>query len=124
MIHFLTLFLSLTVGVQPVEVAVADARVASIEILLDGVAVGSADEPPWVVECDFGEGLRPHLLEAVAKDANGLELDRIEQRVNLPRPMAEVGIMVEGGGAELSPSSCVETESPADEAPTVPRTSK
>ncbi len=100
MIHFVTFFLSLTVGVQPVEVAVADARVASIEVLLDGTAVGSVEGPPWVVECDFGEDLRPHILEAVARDAGGLELDRIEQRINLPRPMAEVGVVIEGGDTE------------------------
>ena len=100
MIHFLTLFLSLTVGVQPVEMAVADARVASIEILLDGASVGRVEGPPWVVECDFGDDLRPHVLEAVARDASGLELERIEQRINLPRPMAEVGIVIEGGEVE------------------------
>jgi hypothetical protein len=44
--------------------------------------------------------LKPHLLVAVARDAEGREIDRVEQRVNLPRPVAEVGVALEGGGAE------------------------
>jgi hypothetical protein len=100
MIHFVTLFLTLTLGSHPVEIAVTDDRVAAVEILLDGRWVGTATGTEWIVECDFGDDLRPHLLVAVARDAEGREIDRVEQRVNLPRPVAEVGVALEGGGAD------------------------
>jgi hypothetical protein len=100
MIHFVTLFLTLTLGSHPVEIAVTDDRVASVEVLLDGRSVGTVTGTEWTVECDFGDELKPHLLVAVARDAEGREIDRVEQRVNLPRPVAEVGVALEGGGAE------------------------
>lgn len=98
MIHFVTLFLTLTLGSHPVEIAVTDDRVASVDVLLDGLPVGTATGTNWTVECDFGDELKPHLLVAVARDAEGREIDRVEQRVNLPRPIAEVGVALEGGG--------------------------
>jgi len=95
-VAFASLFLGLTLGVQPVTVAVAD-QVAGVEILLDGQQVGMAEAPSWTVSVDFGSRLAPHELEAVALDAKGVELSRTSQRVNLPRPAAEAEVVIEGG---------------------------
>jgi hypothetical protein len=105
-VAFLTFLLGLTVGVQRIELAV-DHRVASVELLLDGQRVALIQGEPWVAECDFGRALLPHHLEAVARDADGNELDRALQRVNLPRAAAEATMRLEEGadgytGAVLS----------------------
>jgi hypothetical protein len=96
MVTFLTLLLGLVVGEQKVELAVDD-RVASVEVWLDGAIVGVLRGPPWSITCDFGKRLAPHLLEAVARDSGGREMDRAVQRVNLPRAPAEVSLALHGG---------------------------
>jgi len=96
MVTFVSLFLWLMTGIQTVEVAV-EGSVASVEVLLDGESIGIATAPRWQVSCDFGEILRPHRLVAIARDDQGLELDRARQVVNLPRPDAEVEIVLEDG---------------------------
>jgi hypothetical protein len=94
MVTFVSLFLWLIAGIHPVEVAV-EGPVASVEILLDGEKVGVAMPPDWRLDCDFGAALRPHELVAVALDETGAELNRARQVVNLPRPKAEVEIVLE-----------------------------
>lgn len=94
MITFASLILALVVGVQPVEVVVSD-EVAEVEIRLDGRLLGSLTGPPWTFPCDFGHALEPHHLEALALDANGKELGRAEQWINVPRGRAEAGIVLE-----------------------------
>ncbi|HEX6198750.1 MAG TPA: hypothetical protein VF150_00680 [Thermoanaerobaculia bacterium] len=94
-IAFATLFLGLVVGTQPVELVVG-ADVARVELLLDGQVVGDRAGPPWEVPCDFGEELAPHELVAVALDAEGKELGRARQWINLPRSEAEATVVVEG----------------------------
>jgi hypothetical protein len=98
MVTFVSLFLWLMTQAHPVEVAV-DPGVASVEIFLDGESIGVATAPGWRVQCDFGERVRPHELVAVAHDQEGLELGRAYQLVNLPRPDAEVEIVLEDGVA-------------------------
>lgn len=110
MVTFVSLFLWLMTGVQPVKVAV-DPAVASVEILLDGERVGVARPPKWEISCDFGRLLRPHELVAVAQDETGTELDRAVQVVNLPRPNAEVEIVFEGDTADAPTALRVITES-------------
>ena len=114
MVAFLTLLLGLTVGVQRIELAV-DHRVATVELRLDGRQIAVLSGAPWVAECDFGQALLPHHLEAIARDAGGRELDRALQRVNLPREAAEVALRLEGSadgytGAELSWRAADESE--------------
>lgn len=94
MITFLTLFLGLVLGERPVAVQVAP-EVAAVELYLDGEEVARMDGPPWRATVDFGPGLSPHLLEAVAYDGEGRELDRARQGVNLPRDPAEVTLFLE-----------------------------
>ncbi|HEX6864161.1 MAG TPA: hypothetical protein VF414_15135 [Thermoanaerobaculia bacterium] len=96
-IAFITLFLGLALGPHPVELAV-EGPVASVELLLDGAVAGRIANPPWKGEIDFGNTLVPHELVARALDANGREVARTRQWVNLPRPPAEVEIVLEGAG--------------------------
>ena len=95
MIEFVTLFLYLTFGVHPVEVAVADPTVAQVVIQLDDEIVQVIDEPPWSVQCDFGSRPRPQELVAIGLDADGRVLDTARQLINVPRPLAEVRIVLE-----------------------------
>lgn len=95
MLTFISLFLGLITGVHPVEVLVAE-EVARVEIVLDGTAVGTLTEAPWVLPCDFGE-LAPHELVAVGYDAHGAEVARTRQLINLPRGLTEAGVILEGG---------------------------
>jgi hypothetical protein len=110
MVTFISLFLWLMTDVHPVRVAV-DPVVVSVEIILDGEIVGVAKAPRWQVECDFGMQIRPHELVAVGRDASGAEVGRATQLVNLPRPDAEVEIVLEDGPPEAPSFVRVITES-------------
>jgi hypothetical protein len=96
MVTFLTLLLGLVIGEHQIELAVDD-RVASVEVWLDRALVGVVRGAPWRITCDLGKTLAPHLLEAVARDGAGREIDRAVQRVNLPREVAEVSLALRGG---------------------------
>ncbi len=95
-VAFASLFLGLVLGVQPVELAVGQG-VASVELVLDGRSVGQMGGAPWTLPCDFGSALEPHRLEAIARAADGRELGRARQWINLPRPEAEGHVIFEGG---------------------------
>lgn len=95
-VAFGTLFLGLILGQQPVELVVGEG-VALVELLLDGEPVGETEEAPWTLPVDFGSQLEPHELVAVARDAEGEELGRATQWINLPRPPAEVEVVLAGG---------------------------
>ena len=82
MIEFLTLFAGLILGVQNIEVAVSG-PVTRVELRLNDEVLADIDGPPWVVRCDLGRELHPAVLEAVAFDTAGRELDRAGQRINL-----------------------------------------
>lgn len=99
MIEFLTLFLGLVSGPQTVEVQV-EGPVAAVELRLDAESVGVRHEPPWQFPVDFGLELLPRELQAVAYAADGSEIARTHQLLNLPRPPAEVHLVLErdGGG--------------------------
>ena len=94
MIAFASLFLGLVAGVLPVSVIVS-APVARVEFLLDGRPAGRVSEKPWSVAIDLGEQLEPHELVARAFDEKGREIGRARQWLNLPRPPAEVEIVLE-----------------------------
>ena len=94
MIAFASLFLGLIVGVQPVAVLV-ERPVATVRFELDGKAVGRVEKAPWTVPVDFGAELAPHELVARAFDAAGKEIGVERQFVNLPRPPAEVEVLLE-----------------------------
>ncbi len=94
MIEFVTLFLMLTWGVRPVEVAVGGA-VAAVELELDGEAVGRLEGEPWSLEVDFGQALRPHVLEATALDGDGRPLAKARQTINFGRSAAEASLILD-----------------------------
>ena len=94
MIAFVTLLLGLISGVYPIEVTVGG-PVAAVEMTLDGAPAGRVTSSPWVVKVDLGRDLRPHRLVARARDAQGGEIARAEQWLNLPRPPAEVEVVLE-----------------------------
>ncbi len=96
MIAFVTLLLGLISGVYPIEVTVGGA-VTAVEYRLDGVPVARRDGPPWIAPVDLGSELRPRELTVVALGAEGQEIARASQWLNLPRPPAEVEIVLEKG---------------------------
>src|SRR5947199_6289537 len=97
MIVFVTLLLGLISGVYPIEVTVSG-PVAAVEFTLDGASVGRLEHPPWVQKIDLGPDLLPHQLVARALDAQGKEIASATQWINLPRPPAEVQIVLESDG--------------------------
>ena len=103
MVEFLTLFLGLVGGPQLVALD-ASPEVAAIELRLDGEVVGYREHSPWTFEIDFGSELVPRELEAVAFGAGGREagreLSRARQLLNLPRPPAEVRLVLSRGDDE------------------------
>lgn len=115
-VAFATLFLGLVVGVQPVEVVVGDG-VARVELLLDGEVVGERSEAPWVIPVDFGEALSPHELVVVGRDAEGAEVGRARQWINLPRSEAEATVVLEGAQDGRDAVARVAWESLAGEEP-------
>lgn len=96
MIAFVTLLLGLISGVYPIQVNVGG-PVAAVEFTLDGAPAGRIEGPPWVAKVDLGPDLRPRVLTARALDAEGREIARANQWLNLPRPPAEVDIVLESG---------------------------
>jgi len=110
MVAFLTLFLNLVSGIQQVEVAV-DGSVAVVEIRLDGHQIGVMSEAPWHIDCDFGDDLRPHRLEAIARDRDNREVARASQHINVPRAPAEAQIVLERDDVGLPRTARVAWES-------------
>ncbi len=107
MIAFATLLLGLITGVYPIEVTVGGA-VTAVEITLDGAPAGRLEGPPWVARVDLGSDLRPRELTARGLDSEGNEVARVTQWLNLPRPPAEVEIVLENG-ADGAPRTAVLT---------------
>src|SRR5258708_23156163 len=98
MIAFVTLLLGLISGVYPIEVTVG-VPVTAVEYQLDGVPVALQAGPPWVARVDLGSELRPRELSVRALGAGGQEIARATQWLNLPRPPAEVEIVLEKSAA-------------------------
>jgi hypothetical protein len=96
-IAFLSLFFGLISGPCPVELAV-DGPAAAVEVQIDGHNAGRIEGPPWKAVVDFGPALLPHQIAARAVDAQGRELGRTEEWVNLPHPLTRVDIVLERQG--------------------------
>ena len=99
MVTFISAFLGLVLGVQPVELAVG-VDVAAVELRLDGKSLGFLRGEPWVLACDFGPELAPHELVAIAFDDQGRELDRASRWLNLPQPRSQAELLLDGDGTE------------------------
>ncbi|HEV2719827.1 MAG TPA: hypothetical protein VG323_07385 [Thermoanaerobaculia bacterium] len=94
MITFLTVYLGLIAGRQPVEMRV-DPAIKIVRILLDGQKVDTLAAPPWRLIVNFGPTITPHELVAVGLNERGEEVMRTTQFLNLPRPTAELEIEIE-----------------------------
>lgn len=94
MITFLTVYLGLIAGHQPVEMRV-DPAVRTVRLLLDGKKIDTFAAPPWRSVVDFGPTIQPHELVALGLDEKGDEVTRVSQFINLPRPTAELDILVD-----------------------------
>jgi hypothetical protein len=80
--------------VRPVRV-IATGPVASVVFQLDGKEVSRRPEVPWADDIDFGKEYAPHELVARAFDEKGTEIALARQWINLPRPAAEVEILLD-----------------------------
>ena len=94
MIVFLTLYLGLVSGKQRLELQAA-AAVKSIRVVIDGATLATISAPPWRAEIDFGPELQPHEIVAVALNGNGDEIARARQYANVPRPPAEIDVVLD-----------------------------
>ena len=94
MIAFATLFLGLFIGARPVTLLVGT-PIAAVSVELDGREVGKLSTAPWTLDVDFGSEFAPHELIARGFDAKGAEVGVVRQWVNLPRPAAEIEIVLE-----------------------------
>lgn len=102
MIVFLTVYLGLIAGRQPVALKV-DPAVHSIQLLLDGTKIQTMLGPDWRTLVDFGRGLAPHDLVAVGFNDKGEEIARVSQAINIPKPTAEVDIETTPSHVRLLP---------------------
>jgi hypothetical protein len=92
-IAFITLFLGLVTGQQPIQMKVTGPA-AKIEFQVDGRVAGAITEP-WSAVINFGSRLRPHRIVARALDDSGREVARAEQTINLPQSLSEVQLVLE-----------------------------
>src|SRR5262245_10756176 len=99
-IVFISLFLGIVAGPQPVALQVSG-PVKSVRLFAGGQELAVLTSPPWRATVDFGPELAPRELTAVGFDAKGEEIARATQVLNLPRPTAEFEIAVERDDAWL-----------------------
>lgn len=97
---FVTLFLGLVSGPQAVEVKV-DQLVHSVALELDGRRIATLNAAPWRTEIDLGTAVIPQQLTAIAYAADGTELGRQTQFLNLARPIAEASVVLGEDAAEV-----------------------
>jgi hypothetical protein len=94
MVAFETLLLGLVMHAQQVRLMVAP-PVSAVVLRLDGATLPGLRHPPWEAVVDLGNRPSPHLLEAIGLDAEGREVSRAVQWVNLPRADAEARLLLE-----------------------------
>jgi len=99
-IVFVSLFLGLVSGTQWVELR-ADPDVKSIRITLDGRELAALRKPPWQTAVDLGGGLAPGELVATGFNERNEPIARASQVLNLPRPVAELELVVHGETVSL-----------------------
>ena len=90
---FLTLFLGLIAGRQPVALQVGQA-VKTLRLFVDRQAA-TLTAPPWRATVDLGANIQPRELLAIGYGSEGDEVGRAAQVVNLPRPLAEFTIALQ-----------------------------
>jgi hypothetical protein len=93
-IVFASRLLGLVAGEQQIDVQV-DPAVQRLEVQRDGATVATLHRVPWSAVVNFGPELAPHELTVVAFDRDGNELARDTQAVNVARPYAEIGVLLD-----------------------------
>ena len=93
-IVFASRLLGLVTGEQQIDVQV-DPAVQRLEVQRDGATVATLHRVPWSAVVNFGPELAPHELTVVAFDRDGNELARDTQAVNVARPYAEIGVLLD-----------------------------
>src|SRR5262249_24878067 len=101
-IVFVTLFLGIVAGPHAIDLQVTG-PVASIRMLIGDREIAQIAAPPWHTDVVMGTDLAPRELVAVGYDAQGKEIARTAQILNLPRPLAEFEIIIDGERATLHP---------------------
>ncbi len=91
-IVFVSLFLGLVSGTQWVDMR-ADPEVKTIRITVGNQEVASLVRPPWHTAINLG-GLAPSQLVATGFDDRGEAVASASQFLNLPRPVAEIEIVL------------------------------
>src|SRR5919106_4216390 len=99
-IVFISLFLGIVSGSQPVALQVSG-PVKTVRVMLGDREVAVLTQPPWRSTVDHGLDLTPRELTAVGLDAEGKEIARARQILNLPRPIAEFDIALEYDGGNV-----------------------
>jgi hypothetical protein len=89
-----TRLLQLVAGPQTVAIETGPA-VQSVQLVRNGETVATLREKPYVTQVDFGPDLMPHELTVMAFDANGSEVARETQAINLARSGAELAVLID-----------------------------
>jgi hypothetical protein len=97
---FVTRLLGLVAGERDIALT-GDAAVKRIELRRDDQTIATMTAPPWRMKVALGEDLGPYELTAIGFDAHGNETGRESQLVNLARPIAEAGILLDRDGDAL-----------------------
>jgi hypothetical protein len=79
--------------------------VAAVMLRLDGATIAGLHHPPWEAAVDLGARPRPHFLEAIGLDAEGSEVSRASQWVNMPRAASEARLLLERDPVSGMPSA-------------------
>lgn len=98
-IAFARQFLGIVSGTVNVGVVVGH-EVAAVEVMLDDIPAGTVTAAPWTLPLALGDAPSPRELVAIARDANGREISRVRQWLNLPRPWAELEVVLSNDGGE------------------------
>lgn len=93
-IAIVTALLGLMLGPHEIELTVTG-PVARIELQIDGRTAAVIAHQPWKASIDLGPRLLPHDVLARALDANGNELARAEETINVPHALSEVQLVLE-----------------------------
>lgn len=91
---FATRLLGLVSGEGQINLT-ASSEVRRIELRRDDQTIGTMTAPPWRARVNLGSDLGPYTLTAIGFDENGAEAGRDTQIVNLARPPAEAGVLLD-----------------------------
>lgn len=95
MVAFQNLLLGIVFGLVPVRLVVSPPVVA-VDVIVDGTVITTLRSEPWEVGLNLGPPL-PHEIVVVGRDAEGREIGRARQLINVPRSPAEARLTVASG---------------------------